>query len=186
MKIALYPIICFLIACQPHQAGVVLRQAASKSDTIEHLSEIKINGVINFIDNYKRVVEILGSPDSVVKPQYRSTSYYHRPFKYCFFKDIVFEKYNDTLVLLSIDFKKKAKIFLSANNMVKFDSFTSLKSLTQYFPKSVKYKELIRGTDMDSLRDISIEAENSVDQWVLYFDTDSERLLRIYYWVKEE
>jgi len=136
---------------------------------------IKINGVIKFKDSFKHVVFYLGKPES--------NSYYDKNFKYCYFNGLLFEKYKDTLVLRSIEFKS-SKIYITYPKL-RLSNQITLKELNKRLPYAIL--DTLGGTDMDERIVVraNVGKENTEDKWILYFDYKTEKLYRMNYWIDD-
>ncbi|MBS1532457.1 MAG: hypothetical protein JSU01_19295 [Bacteroidetes bacterium] len=168
--------------------------AAFKKDTAiskEYMDwdSVKINGHLPIISHFKNAKELLGKPDSMITPNYTdvSNSYNDEKFKYCYFKGVTFEKYNDTLVFRNIEFKKSSNWFMSYRG-IKFDKETTIADIEKLFPMSLKNNSL-SGTDMDKFLIITVRTAkpgiDNADNWVFTFEEKHDKLIKLEYWIDD-
>ncbi|HEY9002001.1 MAG TPA: hypothetical protein VIM89_11660 [Mucilaginibacter sp.] len=190
-----FVVLCvFLFAChgpQKQQADSNKMASALKSDSTnkEYLDRdsVKFNGEISMINSFKATTIKLGKPDSIITPDSSnvSQSYKEGEFKYCHFKGVLFEKYQDSLVFRSIDLPKSPEWYLSYKRS-KFNSNTTIEDFKKLFPNSVENNEL-HGTSMDKNQWIRIAASSDLSDaaWVFLFDRNSGKLKSIEYWIDD-
>jgi len=68
---------------------------------------------------------------------------------------------------------------------IRLDRTTTFSDVKKVFPVSANHE--LNGTDMDKTLAIAIPADKFApnNKWVLDFDRDTEKLLRIEYWVPD-
>jgi len=189
MKPSLVPILfcLFIFACHSSKKEQVGNQKApsiNKTDSTnkEYLDwdSVRLNGVIPMISNYRDVVNKFGKPDSIAELTAGvNGSYYHKKFQECYFKGLIFEKYNDTLVFSKIDFREAKTAYLG-DNKINFRS----SSTDNYFHKLFPYSFLntgLTGTDMDKYLYIALptSSKNKSDGWIFTFKAETGDLLSI-------
>ncbi|MBV8390296.1 MAG: hypothetical protein JO080_10895 [Mucilaginibacter sp.] len=195
MKIRLLLFFCCLIwACHSpkgQQSSIKKEQSIHKFDSVnkEYLDRdsVKLNGDISMMSSFKATTVKLGKPDSIITPDYNnvSQSYKEVEFKYCHFKGVLFEKYQDSLVFRSINLSKSPGWFLSYKRR-KLSSNTTIGDFKKLFPNSIENNEL-HGTSMDKNQWIRIAASQDVSDtaWVFLFDRDSGKLKTIEFWIDD-
>jgi hypothetical protein len=148
---------------------------------------VKLNGSIPMASSFKRLVTMWGKPDSIVTPDYEniSTSYFDGDFKYCYYKDIQFEKKGDSTAFRSIDFRKSKGAYL-LNGKMKLSNATTIDDFKKLFPKTIENNEL-HGTDMDKDQWIRVATSSnySDDAWIFLFDRNNGKLLSVDYWLDD-
>ncbi|MBS1521879.1 MAG: hypothetical protein JST50_12830 [Bacteroidetes bacterium] len=185
---------CLIWACHSPkrpQSSIKKEQSVHKIGSVnkEYLDRdsVKLNDDISMMSSFKATIIKLGKPDSIITPDSGniSQSYKKGEFKYCHFKGVLFEKYQDSLVFRSIDLPKSPGWFLSYKRS-KFSSNTTIDSFKKLFPNSVEDNEL-HGTSMDENQWIRIAASPDVSDtaWVFLFDRNSGKLKSIEYWIDD-
>jgi hypothetical protein len=182
MRYLLIITVLFFAACNPHKdASKALNVKVNYVDP----NAISINGHLKFIDSYNNALIYLGKPDSTVKPDYGKSgpSYNGHNFQYCYFKGVKFEKYNDSLVFRSIK-------LITPQMFVAYPRFTFNNSVT-LSDVSKKLPGVISDTLKRSAADKSIavrvnmsdDKNDTSDKWVLTFDSKTQKLLELDYWI---
>ncbi|PTQ99949.1 hypothetical protein C8P68_102780 [Mucilaginibacter yixingensis] len=152
----------------------------------DHISNLKLNNSISLIDHYRHVKSVLGKPDSITTPVDRSVSFYDQPCKLAYFKGIEFEKYGDKMVISQINFSQKNKVWLQSGKLI-LNYQTTISSLKNYFPKSIKKKLTVTNDDHGTQKfvTISLSVPKSDDLWVLLFNAQTGHLERVDYWMPD-
>ncbi len=147
---------------------------------------VKLNGTIPMISSFKSVTNKLGKPDSIKPGDETNGSFYPGKFKFCYYKNVLFEKYNDTLVFRSIEFKKSSDFYL-INDKYKFYKTSTANDFKRLFPSSYENNEL-SGTSMDKYQWISLAAftKQSDNEWYFLFDRNSGKILSIEHYVAQK
>ncbi|HZX59840.1 MAG TPA: hypothetical protein VFE54_13985 [Mucilaginibacter sp.] len=176
------------IACHsPHsnQDTKLVKVRIDSSINKEYLdwNSLKINGTIPLISSYSDLVNKLGKPDSTSKPDSDeiSNSFYNKKFKYCYIKGLQFEKYNDTLVLRNIDFRKSNGLYINSNR-AKISNETTIDDFKKLFPDAAENNQL-SGTDLDEYLSISLSASRKHlnERWIFTFRWKDHRLIKLEY-----
>ena len=138
------------------------------------------------ISNLKSVTNKLGKPDSIMPGDDVHGSFYPGKFKFCYFKDALFEKHGDTLVFESLGFKKSPGFYLICDKY-KFDQTFTAADFKKLFPNSYENNEL-SGTSMDKYQWISLATAStpSVSEWDFLFDRNSGKILSIEYYIAQK
>lgn len=152
---------------------------------IEYLdwNNVRLNGNINMISSFKKVVSKIGAPDSIGKlSDGVNGSFYAKKFQYCYFKGVTFEKYHDTLVFSEIDFSKRNNFYLT-DDKKRFNNLTTGEDFKRIFPYSFENNQL-SGTDMDKYQMITLKTSdnNSDGEWDFIFDVKTKKILSIQYY----
>lgn len=176
-------ILIFLALCLV--SSVKAQSPVRSHSNIEYLDwkMLKINGTVLMKNTTKLLYQLLGKPDSIVKPNMDNicVSFYNKPFKYLYLKGIQFELYGNTAIFSSIDFRR-SNIKLKCDNLT-FDTNTTLTSLSKIFPSAVKEQEKMLLDAEGEVMSIRLDTSKNPgdDAWILMFKNG--KLIRIDYWM---
>lgn len=189
----LLPLLALNVGCNNHQPEAripdrpVQQSEESRLDeaqAVEYLDwrKAKINNLLPLEATENKVNLVLSQADSMVASTMEDVcgSFHDRDFKYAYFQNIEFEKYQDTLVFRSLDFENNKNNFLQVNDFV-LNASSNLEQLKKYFPKAVKAVYSIHNSE--GLEAIQLEVTGSFadDKWILFFKR--KNLIRIEYYI---
>lgn len=142
---------------------------------------VKLNGTTSVLTNLNTVTKLFGKPDSIetLDTSDMCVSFFEA-YNFAYYKNIKFEQFKDTLVLMEINFENNSKYYLKIDNL-KLNQETTLEEIKKYYPNAVKnIYPISESVDKFGIQ-LEVAKAPTDDKWILIFRNN--KLVKVQYYV---